>query len=43
MEVSLAVIAERLPDLALVDPARVGISGTVLRGPKSLPVRFRAH
>jgi cytochrome P450 len=43
MEVSLAVIAERLPDLALVDPERVGIAGTVLRGPKSLPVRFRAN
>ncbi len=43
MEVSLAVLAERLPDLALGDPARVGISGTVLRGPKALPVRFAAR
>jgi cytochrome P450 len=40
MEVSLAVFAERLPDLELSDPAKVGISGTVLRGPKTLPVRF---
>ncbi|HZO09848.1 MAG TPA: cytochrome P450 [Myxococcota bacterium] len=42
MEVSLQVISERLPDLELVDPARVTIAGTVLRGPKSLPVRFKA-
>jgi len=40
MEVSLRVIAERLPDLELTDRASVGISGTVLRGPASLPVRF---
>jgi cytochrome P450 len=39
MEVSLRVFAERLPDLELAD-ADVGISGTVLRGPKTLPVRF---
>jgi len=43
LEVSLAVLSERLPDLALVDPERVRISGTVLRGPKALPVRFRPH
>jgi cytochrome P450 len=43
LEVSLAVISERLPDLELVDPERVRISGTVLRGPKALPVRFRPH
>ncbi len=43
MEVSLSVLAERLPELRLVDPERVGISGTVLRGPKALPVRFAAH
>jgi cytochrome P450 len=41
MEVSLRVLAERLPDLELVDAERVRISGTVLRGPKALPVRFR--
>ncbi|MEZ4356508.1 MAG: cytochrome P450 [Myxococcota bacterium] len=40
MEVSLKVIAERLPDLELVDPDQVGIEGTVLRGPGRLPVRF---
>ena len=40
MEVSLRVIAERLPDLEITDPASVGIAGTVLRGPASLPVRF---
>jgi len=40
LEVSLRVFAERLPDLELSDPGAVGISGTVLRGPKSLPVRF---
>lgn len=40
MEVSLRVFAERLPDLELDDPSAVGIAGTVLRGPKSLPVRF---
>jgi cytochrome P450 len=43
MEVSLQVLAERLPDLELADPARVTIAGTVLRGPKALPVRFKAH
>lgn len=43
MEVSLRVFAERLPDLELLDPTRVGISGTVLRGPKSLPVRFKSR
>jgi cytochrome P450 len=42
MEVSLGVLIERLDDLRLVDPASVGISGTVLRGPTRLPVRFRA-
>jgi cytochrome P450 len=41
MEVSLQVIAERLPDLELVDPGSVTIAGTVLRGPKTLPVRFK--
>jgi len=41
MEVSLGVLLERLDDLRLVDPASVGISGTVLRGPVRLPVRFR--
>jgi cytochrome P450 len=40
MEVSLAVFAERLPDLEIVDPSEVRITGTVLRGPTSLPVRF---
>jgi cytochrome P450 len=42
MEVSLTVLMERLEDLQLVDPGSVGISGTVLRGPTRLPVRFRA-
>jgi cytochrome P450 len=42
MEVSLQVLSERLPDLELADPERVTIAGTVLRGPKSLPVRFKA-
>jgi cytochrome P450 len=42
MEVSLRVVAERLPDLELSDPSGVGIAGTVLRGPKRLPVRFKA-
>ena len=42
MEVSLRVLAERLPDLELADPTGVGIAGTVLRGPKRLPVRFKA-
>ena len=38
LEVSLRVLAERLPDL---EPAGdVEIGGTVLRGPKALPVRF---
>ena len=40
MEVSLGVIAQRLPDLRLSDPSSVGISGTVLRGPKALRVQF---
>ncbi|TFG93536.1 MAG: cytochrome P450, partial [Myxococcales bacterium] len=43
MEVSLQVISERLPDLELVEPERVKIAGTVLLGPKSLPVRFKAR
>jgi cytochrome P450 len=42
MEVSLRVMAERLPDLELSDASGVGIAGTVLRGPKRLPVRFKA-
>jgi cytochrome P450 len=42
MEVSLRVVAERLPDLELSDPSGVGIAGTVLRGPKRLPVRFKS-
>jgi cytochrome P450 len=40
MEVSLRVLAERLPDLELSPDAEVGIQGTVLRGPTSLPVFF---
>lgn len=43
LEVSLRVFAERLPDLELADAEAVGISGTVLRGPKALPVRFAAR
>jgi cytochrome P450 len=42
MEVSLGVLIERLDDLRLIDPERVAISGTVLRGPARLPVRFRS-
>ncbi len=41
MEVSLQVLAERLPELELLDPESVTIAGTVLRGPKTLPVRFK--
>jgi cytochrome P450 len=41
MEVSLKVFADRLPSLQITDPEAVGISGTVLRGPKSLPVEWR--
>jgi cytochrome P450 len=40
MEVSLRVLAERLPDLELRADADVGIEGTVLRGPTTLPVQF---
>ncbi len=40
MEVSLRVLRERLPDLRLAAGADVGIQGTVLRGPTSLPVEF---
>lgn len=40
MEVSLRVLAERLPDLALETPSATRIEGTVLRGPTALPVRF---
>ena len=40
MEVSLKAMVERLPDLRLTDPDDVRISGTVLRGPESLPVAF---
>jgi cytochrome P450 len=40
MEVSLRVLAERLPDLELARDADIGIQGTVLRGPKALPVEF---
>lgn len=40
LEVSLKVLGERLPDMQLVEPEQVSITGTVLRGPKSLPIRF---
>lgn len=40
MEVSLRVLAQRLPDLELATDASVGIQGTVLRGPTALPVQF---
>lgn len=43
MEVSLKVLSERLPDMRLVDPEQVSITGTVLRGPKALPIRFGKH
>jgi cytochrome P450 len=42
MEVSLRAIAERLPDLELVATADVNIAGTVLRGPRRLPARFKS-
>jgi cytochrome P450 len=42
MEVSLGVILERLPRLRLVERDEVGISGTVLRGPKQLRVQTGA-
>jgi cytochrome P450 len=41
MEVSLGVLLERLDALRLAEPESVAISGTVLRGPVRLPVRFR--
>ena len=40
MEVSLKALLERLPGLRLADPEAVRISGTVLRGPETLPVAF---
>ena len=40
MEVSLRVVAERLPDLELAPGVDPGIEGTVLRGPTRLPVEF---
>lgn len=40
MEVSLRVLSERLPDLVFADGADPGIEGTVLRGPRTLPVEF---
>jgi len=43
MEVSLKVLSERLPDMQIVEPEKVSITGTVLRGPKALPVRFGRH
>jgi len=43
MEVSLSVLMERLPDMELVDLEGSCISGTVFRGPKSLPVHFEAR
>jgi len=42
MEVSLGVLVERLDGLRLVEGSDVAISGTVLRGPLRLPVRFRS-
>jgi cytochrome P450 len=42
MEVSLGVLIERLDGLRLVEGSDVAISGTVLRGPVRLPVRFRS-
>jgi hypothetical protein len=41
--IGLKVLAERLPDLQIIEPERVSITGTVLRGPKALPVRFGRH
>lgn len=43
MEVSLKVLCERLPEMQIIEPEKVCIAGTVLRGPKSLPVRFGKH
>ncbi len=40
MEVSLRVLSERLPNLELAPDAEVGIQGTVLRGPITLPVQL---
>lgn len=40
MEVVLGVVLERLPDIELIEPDAVEIAGTVMRGPKQLPVRF---
>jgi cytochrome P450 len=40
MEVATRVVFERCPNLRLVDPDSVEITGAVLRGPKSLPVTF---
>jgi len=40
MEVSLRVLSQRLPDLELAGDGNVGIQGTVLRGPTTLPVQF---
>ncbi|MBB84146.1 MAG: cytochrome P450 [Deltaproteobacteria bacterium] len=40
MEVSLRVLSERLPDMVFAEDADPAIQGTVLRGPKTLPVEF---
>ena len=40
MEVVLGVVLDRLPGMKLVDPDAIEIEGTVMRGPKSLPVQF---
>jgi cytochrome P450 len=40
MAAGLDVVLERLPGLALADPSSARVSGTVLRGPAALNVRF---
>ena len=42
MQVALRTLLERLPDIRLEAPDAVEIVGGVLRGPRSLPVRFGA-
>jgi cytochrome P450 len=42
MAAGLDVLLDRLDDLELVDPSAARVQGTVLRGPASMPVRFRA-
>jgi cytochrome P450 len=43
MEVATKVVLERLPGLRLADADAVEIIGSVLRGPRELPVEFDAE